>query len=44
MKLSKLNNRGWGMAEMLFFCAAILIALLVAAYLIYLFYQQLGLN
>ena len=40
----KLNNRGWSMAEMLFFCAAILIALLVAAYFIYLLYQQLGIS
>lgn len=38
----RLNNHGWGLGEMLFFCAAILIALLVAAYLIYLLYQQLG--
>ncbi len=44
MKLKKLNNRGWGMAEMIFFCAVILIALLIAAYLIYMLYQQLGLN
>ncbi len=38
----KLNNHGWGLAEMLFFCAIILIALLVAAFLIYSFYKQLG--
>lgn len=38
----KLNNRGWGLAEMLFFCAIILIALLIAAFLIYSFYKQLG--
>ncbi len=38
----KLNNHGWGMAEMLFFCAAILIALLIAAFLIYSLYNQLG--
>lgn len=40
----KLNNHGWGLVQMLCFCAAILIALLIAAYLIYMFYQQLGLS
>lgn len=38
----KLNNRGWGLVEMLFFCALILIALLIAAFLIYSLYKQLG--
>ena len=38
----KLDNRGWSLKEMLFLSACILIALLVAAYLIYSFYQQMG--
>lgn len=40
----KLNNRGWSMTEMLLFCAAILIALLIAAFLIYSLYKQLGIS
>ena len=41
--MKKLNNNGWGLTEMLVFCAILLIALFVAAYLIYRLYQSLGL-
>lgn len=34
------NNGGWGLAELLIYCAIILIALLVATYLIYVLYQS----
>ncbi len=41
--MKKLNNNGWGLTEMLVLCAILLIALFVAAYLIYRLYQSLGL-
>lgn len=40
----KLNNKGWGLAEMLFFSACLLIALFVSAYLIYTLYESLGIQ
>ncbi len=40
----KLNNKGWSFKEMIFLSCCILLALLVAAYLIYSFYQQMGFN
>ena len=43
MKKIKLDNKGWGLAEMLVLSGAILIALIVAAYLIYKFYNSMGL-
>ncbi len=36
------NNKGWGLAEMLILSAAILIALIIAAYLIYQLYNSFG--
>ena len=41
--MRKLNNSGWGLTEMLIYCAILLIALFIAAYLIYKLYQSLGL-
>lgn len=41
--MKKLNNNGWGLTEMLVFCAILLIALFIAAYLIYKLYQSLEL-
>ena len=41
--MRKLNNSGWRLTEMLIFCAILLIALFIAAYLIYKLYQSLGL-
>lgn len=41
--MRKLNNGGWGLTEMLIYCAILLIALFIAAYLIYKLYQSLGL-
>lgn len=38
--MHKLNNKGWGLVEMLLFSAALLIALLIAAYLIYMLYSS----
>ncbi len=38
--MKKLNNGGWGLVEMLLLSAALLIALLVAAYLIYVLYNS----
>ena len=38
--MKKLNNGGWGLAEMLILSAILLIALLVAAYLIYVLYSS----
>ena len=37
----KLNNKGWGLGEMLILSAIILIALGVAIYLIYKFYAMI---
>lgn len=42
--MNKLNNKGWGLAQMLIMSGAILIALLVAACLIYYLYASLGLT
>ena len=38
----ELNNRGWGLVEMLLLSGALLIALLVAIYFIYKLYSSLG--
>ncbi len=38
--MKKLNNRGWGLVEMLLLCAALLVALLVAIYFIYVLYES----
>ena len=38
--MKKLNNGGWALVEMLLLSAALLIALLVAAYLIYALYNS----
>lgn len=38
--MKKLNNGGWGLVEMLLLSAALLIALLVAAYFIYVLYNS----
>lgn len=38
----KLNNKGWGTAQMLLFSAGILIALLVAIFFLYQLYNSLG--
>ena len=43
MKNFKLDNKGWGLVEMLVLSGVILIALLVAAFLIYQFYNSMGL-
>ncbi len=40
--MKKLNNRGWGLVEMLLLSGALLIALLVAIYFIYKLYSSLG--
>lgn len=40
--MKKLDNKGWGLSTLLILSAAILIALLVAAYLIYSLYASLG--
>ena len=41
--MKKLNNNGSGLTQMLIFCAILLIALFIAAYLIYRLYQSIGL-
>ena len=38
----KLNNRGWGLGEMLLLSAIIIITLLVAMYLISKLYSDMG--
>ncbi len=38
--MKNLNNKGWGLIEMLILSAILLIALLVAAYLIYILYNS----
>lgn len=38
--MKKLNNGGWGLVEMLLLSVALLIALLVAAYFIYVLYNS----
>ncbi len=43
MKKIKLNNKGWGLAAYIFYSAMLLLALLLAAYLIYIFYNSFGL-
>lgn len=40
--MRKLNNSGWGLTEMLIYCAILLIALFIAAILIYNLYKNLG--
>ncbi len=35
-----MNNKGWGLAEMLILSSILLIALLIAAYFIYVLYQN----
>lgn len=40
--MKRLNKKGWGLAEMLILSGALLLALLVAAYLIYVLYSTLG--
>ena len=42
--MRKLNNKGWGLVEMLVLSACIIVALLIAAYLIYVLYSSLGLS
>ena len=39
----KLNNRGWGLTEMLVISAILLIILLFVAIMIYSFYKNMGL-
>jgi len=41
--MKKLNNKGWGLGEMLVLSGILLIALLVAAYFIYRLYKELAL-
>lgn len=43
MQMKKLDNKGWGLATMLILSSLLLIALLVAAYLIYILYSSFGL-
>lgn len=38
--MKKLNNKGWGLFEMLFLSCCILIALLIATYFIYILYNS----
>ena len=42
--MKNLNNKGWGLIEMLILSAILLIALLVAAYLIYILYNSFWLK
>ena len=41
--MKKLNNKGWGLTEMLVISGAILLFLIIAAVMIYRFYSSLGL-
>ncbi len=38
--MKKLNNKGWGLAEMLILSGSLLLALLVAIYFIYQLYNS----
>ena len=40
--MKKLNNKGWGLTEMLIISAVILIILIIAAIMIYRFYSSMG--
>ena len=41
--MKKLDNKGWGLTEMLIISGIILVILLIAAVMIYRFYSSLGL-
>ena len=40
--MKKLNNKGWGLTEMLIISTVILITLIIAAVMIYRFYSSMG--
>ena len=40
--MKKMNNGGWGLAEMMILSGIIIIALLIATYFIYRLYSALG--